>query len=144
MEIRPVSYAEIFAAPNVEELFDGYAKEGSIPEIGSINPQKEMYLAMEKSGVAQCFGVYSDHLVGFASVLLTVMPHYGKKVATVESVYVEPLSRRIDLLSAVEEFARQNGCIAILWCAPAYSQFARVLSGKKSYRPTNVVFCRSL
>lgn len=143
MEIRPILYAQVFADEKAADLLKAYAEECSIPEIGETNPQAEMYAQMEKAGVAQCFGVYSDsQLVGFASVLATVVPHYGKKVATVESIYVAPQFRGVNLLNVIEEYAKRRGCTAVLYSAPAYSRFARLLSLK--YRHTNSVFCRSL
>jgi ribosomal protein S18 acetylase RimI-like enzyme len=144
MQIRPISYSE--ALLHVE-LLKAYAEECSIPEIGSTDPQIQMYEAMERIGVAQCFGVYAEKLVGFASLLMTVLPHYGKKVATVESIYVDPEYRPFvgkNLLLELENYAKDAGCVAILYSAPAESRFERMLTLRKDYRRSNSVFTRSL
>jgi len=245
--IRRSTYAEILEA---RDLLDEYAAECSIHEIGPINPQAEMYRAMEQMGLAHMFGAFhveslneplhemqsiraaegaeilshvpcredariprshanesrtaeqaqcaelcesvsaagkastpavqglrsanksnaphglqqaasggmglpqtssgntSGRLVGFASLLVSVLPHYGKKAATVESLFVDKRHRAngygIEIMDAMEEFAKGEGCIVILYIAPVGSQLERLLSLKKGYRKTNSVFCRVL
>ena len=145
MQIIPVSYAEVLDEGH--KLFEGYAAECSIPEIGKTDPQREIYFAMERNGVAQCFGVYAEKLVGFASLLISVLPHYGKKVAVVESIYVDPEYRPFvgkDMLLELEDYALKAGCVAILYSAPAGSRFEKMLSLRKQYRRTNSVFTKAL
>lgn len=146
--IRNISIAEIFRAPNAADLFSEYADECSIPLIGKINPQPEIYAAMERNGMLQCFGAYDgERLIGFATILLPILPHYGKKVATVESLFIEQDGRKggigRKLLYSVENFAKNSGCVAILYSAPAGGKLERLLSMKR-YARTNTVFCRSL
>lgn len=146
--IREIPVAEIFAAPNVKELFSEYAVECSIPLIGEINPQPEIYAAIERAGIMQCFGAYEDDLlVGFATVLMMVLPHYGKKTATVESIFIAHEHRAggigRSLLKSIEGFAKGAGCVAILYSTPAGGTFERLLS-LSGYAHTNAVFCRSL
>lgn len=147
--VGQVSYAEILAAPNARELLEEYSAECSLPEIGQSDPQTEVYAAMERSGAFQCFGVYEGGgLVGFASVLMYVVPHYGRRIATVESLFLAAAHRSgrtgHGLMSALEEYARENGCVAILYSAPAGGQFERLLRLLKPYRHSNTVFLRSL
>ena len=154
--IRRVSHTEILAAPNAQQLIDEYAAECSIPQIGKINQQGEIYAALEQSGLMTCFGVFAhlDHpldppsLVGFASVLISVLPHYGCRVATVESLFVAGAQRDggagRDLMAALELHAQEAGCPAILYSAPEDSDFHFVLAASRPYKLTNVVYCRSL
>lgn len=148
MSIRPVSYAGILSAPGAASLMAGYAAECSIPEIGAVNPQPLVYEAMENAGVLQCFSVDDESgMVGFASLILTVLPHYGRKVATVESIYIEPEYRPIygaELLRTLENHARREGCVVILFSACTESRLAQLLKLKSGYRHTNEVFCRTL
>jgi GNAT superfamily N-acetyltransferase len=146
MSIRRSTYAEILES---RDLLEEYAAECSIPEIGPINPQAEMYRAMEGMGLAHMFaGFHGEQLVGFASLLVSILPHYGKKAATVESLFVDKRHRAngygIEIVDAMEEFAKGEGCIVILYIAPVGSQLERLLSLKKGYRKTNSVFCRVL
>ena len=148
-EIRPLCYAEILDSANSEQLLAEYAAECSIPEIGVPNPQKELYAQMESSGLMKCFGVFGDGvLIGFAAMLFFVVPHYGKKVASVESLFVEQEHRSsgmgIALMRTIEEEAKASECVAVLYSAPTGSQLERLLSLSKSCRRTNSVFTNRL
>jgi GNAT superfamily N-acetyltransferase len=149
MNIKPVGYAEILDAPNAQELFRAYADECSIPEIGSPNPQASMYDLLEASGAMHTFALYeADEIVGFASVLISTLPHYGQKVATLESIYVAPEHRAgasgKALMLCVEQFADVQGCAAVLYSAPTGSRLEKLLGHSPEYRQTNSVFCRRL
>jgi len=144
MDIRPASYADILKELN---LLEAYARECAIPEIGKTNPQADTYAALEAAGAAQCFSVHEEgKIVGFASILTSVLPHYGKKVGVVESLFVHPDFRRysLDLLKIIEGYASAMGCGAILYSAPANSRFERFLNMRKDYRQTNTVFTKAL
>lgn len=147
--IRKVSYSDILGDSNAQVLLEAYAAECSIPVLGSINPQSEIYSALEQSGSSRCFGVYEgDELVGFANELTSILPHYGRMAAVVESLYVGRSHRSggtgIALMDAVEGYAREAGCAAILYSAPAGSRFDKLLAARRQYACTNIVYCRSL
>lgn len=148
-EVRAIRYSDVLDAPNAQELLAEYAAECSIREIGNPDPQPQMYEAFEKLGLSQIFGAYEGGtLVGFASVLIAILPHYGKRVATMESLFVASAHRKsglgLALLKAVEQHAGHEQCAAILYSAPADGQLARLLSMREGYRLTNTVFCRGL
>lgn len=139
-------YAEILAA---DSLLEEYSHESSLAEIGETNPQRGMYAHMEHSGMMRTFGAYSDGaLVGFASILLYVLPHYGRKVATVESLFVASSRRSTGagakLMHAIEEYAQTQGCAVILYSAPAGGTLEQVLSRRKECRHSNSIFLRKL
>lgn len=150
MEVRACQAAEIFDDPASAELFAEYEQECANPLTGSTAPVRAMYEALEGLGVAQCFAAYADlKLCGFAFVLISVLPHYGRRFATVESLFVGGAGRRggglgVWLMSAVEAHAKKAGCTAIFYSAPVGSRFARLLFLKKEYRKTNHIFTRSL
>lgn len=131
------------------ELIAEYAVECSIPEIGEINPSPEMYAAMERAGILKIFGAFhAEQLVGFASVLITVLPHYSKKVCTLESIFVLR-SMRIhglgtELMQAVKRYAKEEGCQAILYSAPSGGRLEKVLNSDKRTRCTSAIFCQKL
>lgn len=147
-DIRRISYSDILGAPNAEGLLNEYAAECSIPEIGLISPQAKMYEAMEASGLLHLFGAFlGEDLIGFATLLIYVLPHYGCKVAASESLFVAIKHRRgigMRLLETIESHAQEQGCAAILYSAPVDSQFETLLSLQDKYRRTNSAFCRSL
>lgn len=149
--IRRVSYSEILGAVDAQALLEEYSAECSIPQIGEIKPQPATYAQLEAAGFLECLGVFDedeDRLIGFAAVLAIVNPHYGEKLATVESLFVAKLHRAggagVALIEAIEQHARQAGCVAILYTAPAYSRFAVLLAAGRAYSCTNLVYCRRL
>lgn len=146
VEIRGVSFGEILDA---EKLLEEYAAECALPELAPIHPSRATYAAMEKTGSFRCFGVFeSGVMVGFATVLTYVVPHYEKKIATVESLFLAVAHRSGGpgnrLMRVVERYATEQGCKAVLYSAPAGSQFERLLRIRKRYRHSNTVFIASL
>lgn len=144
--IRTARYTELL---DEKSLLVEYAAECSIPELGPFNPQPAIYEAMDKSGMMECFAAFHvEQIVGFAVLLTTILPHYGRKAGTVESLFVSvasrPLGTGLQLLAAVEEYARDAGCIVIFYIAPTGSQLERLLMARKAYRRTNGVFMRVL
>lgn len=147
--VRRASYAEILNAPNAQELLAEYAAECSIPGIGNINPQAEMYATMEGSGFFRVMGAFDEERVrGFAAVLTYLNPHYGLKIGTVESLFLGAQYRNsscgLELMDASEQHAEERNCEAILYSARTGSQFEKLLSLRKNYHHTHSVFMRSL
>jgi GNAT superfamily N-acetyltransferase len=146
MLIRPSTYAELIAQA---ELVKEYAAECSLPEIGEVQPNSEIYAAMERVGVAQVFAAFDgEQMIGFAAILTPVMPHYSKRVASVESIFVTESARKSgigkELMRTIEEYAKEQGCKAILYSAPTSGKLERLLKLCKRYRHTNTVFAKQL
>jgi GNAT superfamily N-acetyltransferase len=147
-EIRRVGCMDILGAPNAEELFAQYAAECSVPLIGPISPKVETYKLLEEAGALHFLGAYADgELVGFASVLCIELPHYSRKAANVESLFIAKDHRaggagRL-LMAAVERDARECGCEAIIYTAPLASVLEKLLNLTGVAR-THSVFCRRL
>jgi len=142
--IRPVGYSEILDDPNWPTLLAEYAAECSLPELGEPSPQRELYELLEKSGGFQAFGVYEgDRLIGFACVLIYVLPHYGTKIAASESMFVTyGSSEGLDLKETMKNHARRMGCSQFIWSAPVGSRFDLLLS--RLHRHTNNVYLEVL
>lgn len=146
MKVERCPVAEVLAC---SELIAEYAAECSIPAIGEINPQHDAYAAMEKAGLLHSFMVGADGInVGFAIVLTPILPHYGKRIATLESLFVTKDSRNSragrELMQTVEKYAEEVGCTGILYSAPAGGQLEGLLNARKEYQRTNAVFFRKL
>lgn len=142
--IRAVSYAAILDDPNWPKLLEEYSAECSLPELGPAVPQRELYATLEASGGFQAFGVYgAGGLVGFATVLVYVLPHYGKKIATTESIFVAKEYTGVTpalLMLNLHEHARNSGCSEFMYSAPKGSRFDQRLSQSKTARHTNNVY----
>lgn len=148
LEVHPISYVEILDPAN-SALLAEYSTECSIPEIGTPNPQRDTYARMESSGLMHSFGAFDgDTLVGFATVLVCVLPHYGKKIATVESLFLAKSHRHgsagRELMAEIESWVKSEQCAGMLYNARAGSSLERLLSSLPKYQRTNSVFLWSV
>jgi len=143
--IQRCSYLELLDSPQSEALLAEYAVESSIAEIGPVNPHRPTYAALESAGAMQCFiAVRSGSIVGFANVLASMVPHYSKRVATVESIFVPSACRRFGVGTALRKsmkaWAKEMDCVGTLSSAPAGGKLERVLERDRRCRKTNTVF----
>jgi hypothetical protein len=146
LELRPISYVEIL---NSADLLAAYSAECSIPEIGSPDPQRATYAHMESIGLMHSFGVFhGSDLVGFATLLVFVLPHYGKKIANVESFFLARSHRCGNagrwFMDRLEEWVRDKQCAGMLYNARADSSLERLLESISKYKRTNSVFLWSV
>lgn len=145
--VQLIRCADVFAAPESAALLAEYAAECSIPAIGEIDPQPALYEALERSGTLVCFGSYDgQRIVGFATLLVTPSPHYGKNLGVVESLFLaknfRSAGRGNALMDAVEAIAKERECAAIGYSARAGSHFEKLLGLLRPYERTNSVFMR--
>jgi hypothetical protein len=144
IEIKAVGSCDVLDST---ALIAEYAAECSIPAIGEINPQRETYSLMENAGLLHSFMVFENReKIGFAMVVTPVMPHYGKRVASIESLFITKSRRSsgagLELMRVVEHSVKQLGCVGILYSSPAGGQLEKLLEASKGYQRTNAVFYR--
>lgn len=145
--VRECQVAEIFDDPACEALLAEYERECAIALIGRTGPRRDMYENLEATGLGQCFSVREDgQLVGFAFVLIAVVPHYSLSLANVESLFMTRAARSgLALMQAIEDYARLCECMVIIYTAPVNSRLARLLFlSSDLYTNTNHVFMRRL
>lgn len=140
--IRRVGCMDILGAPNAKALLEAYAEDCLMPGAES---QVEIYQYMESAGVLACFGAYADQeLVGFVTVVSSVMPHNGKRAASIESLFVDRRYRDLgvgrELLDAANGYARSTECVVLTMTARVASALATVLEHRQSCTLTHVVF----
>ena len=143
--IKPCSTAEIL---NHSALIDKYADECAIGGMPRPNPSKQMYEQLEHSGMIHCFGAYKDdNMIGFATVLVNVLPHYSRVTAITESLFVAGEHRKsmagIKLINAVVKQARRMQAVGILISAPADGKLAKLME-RMQLKKTNEVFFKCL
>ena len=139
---------DVLDDPQFDALIEEYAEECSISDMPPINYQRDIYLQLESVGILHAFAAYDGgKLIGFMSMILSVLPHYGALTATTESVFVAKGYRKgstgIKLIRAGEQFAESVGAVGILLSAPANGVLS-VLAPRIGYRKTNEVFFRRL
>jgi GNAT superfamily N-acetyltransferase len=145
LDIRQVSFREVIEGV---DLFD-YARECALPEMGDVDPNLKVYETLERSGSMFTFAAFSDdYIVGFATVLIYEVPHYSKKVATTESLFVMPRFRTtpagIRLMKFIESFAKSNGCTVFFYSAPVHSQLDKYMTFRKTGRHSNNIYLVTL
>lgn len=146
--IKRCALADIEAAPNLPALLDEYGAESSIDGLGAQNMQGEAYRMLESSGLLHIVGAWAgEELAGFISVLVSVLPHYGKTVCVSESYFVASAHRKTGagllLLKEAERIGEEHGAAGVMLSAPTGGRLASVLSSK-GYRQTNQVFFKPL
>lgn len=148
MEIQPATVDEMLSAPNWWALLDEYAAECGNSGIGKPEMQVDTYRALEAAGVLKVIAARHDgELVGFAFYLLSILPHYGKRVAITESVFVAAAHRDtgagLALLKDIEATALDGGAVGLLVSAPVGGSLDRLLAAKR-YEHTNAVYFKRL
>lgn len=149
-DVRACKSSEIFDDPGCAALFAEYTEECANALLGKPAPRREVYANLEATGFAQCFAAYHGAtLRGFALVLATVVPHFGIRSATVESLFVSRVARHTGLggrlMVEVERYATWTHCDAIFYTAPVASELDLLLSVRPAaYRLTNHVYTKRL
>jgi hypothetical protein len=100
---------------------------------------------MENCGVMRSFGVFDgEKMMGFATVLNPILPHYSKRMASAECIFVAKLSRPFGagtrLMRAIRAYAKESHCAGVMYSAPVGSQFEKVLMRSRRYLRTSSVF----
>lgn len=146
--VRDASILEIAAAPGIDALLADYAAESAIAGLPAPAARLETYRRLEASGLLRTIvATIGGTPIGFITVLVSELPHYGRLVAVSESFFVAPAHRHsgagLRLLRAAERQARERGACGLLVSAPSGGRLARVLP-RTGYRETNRVFFRPL
>lgn len=146
MDIQEVSFQELWDTPYFSGACKLYEEECRLLELPECSPQLDMYLAMEKAGVLNCYrAMDSETLAGFIIILTVLNPHHGKKVTCTESIYVLKEYRSsgagLKLLRAAENKAKELGSMAFAVNAPEGSTLHEVLK-KSKFRLSHVSYTK--
>lgn len=149
LEVRKSSYSEASADPDFEVLVTAYAIESSIAGLPTPKGNMDSYIALENAGLMYSYCAYlDDKMIGFANALVVVMPHYGEKIATMESWFVAEEFRYtgvgLQLKKQIEATVKEAGAVGILVSTPVDSTLALVMERQKSYVESHRVFFKAL
>ena len=142
--IKRIRFSELENDPDFEILCEENANESHIKGMPPISIHRETYRKFDQSGLFFIFGAYDgDRLIGFLSVIATLLPHYGVLTAMSESFFVRKADRKsgagLKLLDAGERFAEELGAPGFFLSAPVGGVLAKVLP-RRGYTKTNEVF----
>jgi GNAT superfamily N-acetyltransferase len=143
VHIQQVSWVEIQQRTDLQEE---YRQECGFPWL-TYNPQWDLYRSMAEAGFMLSLGVFAEsEMVGFANIIMAVLPHCGELAATVESLMVSKPYRDkgagTRLMEAIEASARKAECSLLFYSAPAGSQLEALLELKLDR--TSSYFCKPL
>lgn len=147
--IRRLTVAEFQGRPELPALLAEYRAESAVAEFkDSAGPQWGTYAQLEAMGMLWALGAFDgESMVGFASVLVSVLPHFGQPVASTESYFVASAARHsgagLALLQQAKVLAREAGAVGLLVSAPEGSRLARVLAAT-DMRPSHRIFFKPL
>lgn len=147
-EVRRVSLSTLIDDPRFQALVDEYTVESSIKDMPPINWQRSMYQQMEAMGIFHLLAAYEgEELIGFMTMIVTVLPHYGVRTATAESVFVAEGHRKsgigLKLIRDAEKWATEMGASGIFLSAPSQGKLS-MIAPRIGYRQTNQVFFKGL
>lgn len=147
VEIRPTTIAELELQPNIYEILDEYAAESAIKGLPHPSAKAATYKNLEALGVLHTFAAFEmDELVGYITVLLSVLAHFDQMIATTESFFVRRQFRKtgagLRLLRHAENFSREKGSPGILVSAPLFGDLGNVLP-QVGYTPTSCIWFKN-
>lgn len=147
LNIKVSKIRDIKDSPEFSRLLHDYVEESSMVSYKP-NVQWNIYQSLEDAGVLHCItSSTEDILTGFLLFIVSVMPHYGVKMASVESYYVDKSHRDtgagLGMLRMAQEVAKSNGAVGFLSSAPIKGRLENILP-RVGYRETNRVFYKDL
>lgn len=149
VDVRLCAFSELANSPQRDVLLAEYADECRILGLPHPNAHVPTYEALNNSGIMYTIlARVGDELVGFALLLINIVPHYGVPIACTESLFVRPSYRRtgagMQLLHMVETVAEEQGAHGLLVSTPHNGQLARVMNALSRFRETNVVYFKAI
>lgn len=147
VEIRPTTVAELEALPYIYDFLDEYAAESAVKGLPHPSAKAESYKNLEATGIFHIFGAFtSGELIGYITVLVSVLMHFDQMVATTESFFVRKAHRKtgagLKLLRTAEKFAREQNSPGLLISAPLYGDLCELLP-LVGYAPTSCIFFKN-
>lgn len=145
--IKAISVEELYATAGFETMVAEYA-EYAIKRMPRPKYTKENYLALERAGLLTAYAdIRNNIVVGFMSIMITRIPHYGCLAGLVESLFVMRAFRAsgagVRFIVTAERHARAYGVPGIFINCPYGRELAKVLE-RRSYTPVTVSYFRPL
>lgn len=145
VELQACPVVAFFAYPAAAALLAEYADESALEGLPPPKPHEPTYLQLENNGSFHLIAALEDgELIGFATILVYMNPHYSVKLAVTESLFVLKHKRKTgagsQLIKCCEEIATAAGAAGLLVSAPMVGSLSRLLEQRGSYKETNRVF----
>lgn len=147
VDVRPCTIRALFAAPEFAALCDEYTAECALLGMPRPNPSMEAYEQLEGIGVLHPYGAFCGGvLVGFVTLLVAPVPHYGgTPIVVTESLFVASRHRKtgagMKMLRAAQQFTQDHSIPVMQVSAPHGSRLEKVLP-RLGYEHTNSIFTK--
>lgn len=146
VQIDRCAFAELEGESRFLPMAGEYADECALAGLPPIDAKFASYPMLDASGFFHVYRAKVDgELVGFVTLLMPVIPHYGVAVAVAESLFVSKPHRKtgagLKLIRTAEKHAREAGSPALMLSAPTGGVLAELLPNM-GYRETNRVFMK--
>ena len=110
--IKQVTFSELSNDSKFDDLVRQYEEEALVPGFPEADLQFGQYRMMEVNGNFHMIAAYKNsELVGFVTIVMSVLPHSGKRFGSLESFFVAQEHRKhgpgFELLRAAEWLASQ-------------------------------------
>ncbi len=142
--IRQITLEELTSAPEFDDLAEAYRVEAAIDDLPMPTYEAHIYRSMEAAGLLHILSAHQgDRLIGFLSLIVSVLPHYGMTCATAESYFVDARHRRggagIKLLRKAESLSEELGAGGLLLSART-DRPPSVILPRSGHAPANTVY----
>ena len=147
MKIEQIPVSQIFAHKDFSKVVEAYCSESGNPDLGSAMPSLEWYERMEGAGLFRICGAFDDdRLVGVVSVTAVFYPHFGKVVASCESIWLDKDYRKgttgLRLINKAKAMAKEMGAVGIYFGAREDSRLSQMY--ERMFVPMNRLYWKKL
>jgi len=149
MIVKKIVVKDIFDSSLFDNMKDEYEDESKVSTIGiSSNPQLNVYQALEKNGSLACIGAYdNDVLVGFMTVITSVVLHYSQLSTTIESQFILRKYRGggtwKKMMNLAEEIAKDRGSFMLVMTSAIGTDF-EIVANRSGFNATNIMYTKNL
>lgn len=131
IEIKHLSFEELFHACGFEELVNEYCTETANKAIGTPQMQVERYSLLDQAGTLHCIAAFDkNQVVGLAGLIVTDSQHYAFPIVGVDSFYLRKEWRKgatgLKLLREVKRTAFGLGSPGCTFMAPPDSELDKL------------------
>lgn len=149
VEIKQCSIIDLFVREDFHSLVKEYLAESSVKELGEYNVTVDMYIPLHNSGKFFVWGAFiEDELIGFVNVISLAMPHHGKLISTIESIFVAKQHRNtgagVKFMRIVDEHAKNIGAVGVVYNAPIHGSLVEYLENSDKFVETSRVFFKRI
>ena len=149
MQIQVGCVTDLRCALNRDSLLKAYADESQNMLTPIVSPDWDLYLHLEELGMMDFIKVINDDktLVGFMTLITTVLPHYTEPATTIESFFVLEEYRGAGtakkMMAMAELLAVARNAKNIMMSAPIGGTLARV-SASFGFSATSIAYMKKI